>query len=204
MADTSRGVPRATPDWLRAASTAGIAVRGALASEIIPGALWLGRGQFALETELMARVNISHVLTVASDTPEVRAAMNKRIREGTLRGYLCVEIDDFGADDGISRVFEETFAFIDSAFREGGVVFVHCANGSNRSPTLVIAYLKYCNPGWTMIQVLEHILLRRPHIMPLKDNLAQLTQWSGEELDYETFQSMKKATLKLWKRVNQL
>jgi hypothetical protein len=51
-----------TPGWLRAASpSASFAVRGAMASEIIPRSLWLGRGQFCLEPDLMVRAGITQV-----------------------------------------------------------------------------------------------------------------------------------------------
>jgi len=128
--------------------------------------------------------------------------MEQRLANGKLAGYLCLDVGDFGTDDGISRVFEDAFAFLDAAIDSGGVVFVHCANGSNRSPTVVIGYLKHRFPSWTMKRVLEHVLRVRPHIMPLKDNLAQLAQWSGETFDTEMFQPLKNAAKKQWKRVN--
>ena len=190
-----------TPQWVREAS-AGFSVRGAIASEIIPNSLWLGRGQFPLEADLMSQAQITHVLTVANDTPEVKAAMTEMAQSGKI-GYLCLDIGDFGTDEGISRVFGKAFAFLDAAIDEGGVAFVHCANGSNRSPTLVIGYLKHRFPSLRLDQAAQTVLLKRPHIMPLKDNLAQLAEWSGEPLDENSFQKMKKASRKAWKKLNQ-
>ena len=200
----SMGGPRSieTPGWLRDASAAGFAVRGAMASEIIPHSLWLGRGQFALEHELMAQAKISHVLTTANDTPEVQAAMEERVAQGTLCGYLCLDVGDFGTDDGISRVFENAFSFLDEAIQSGGVAFVHCANGSNRSPTIVTGYLKHRHPSWSIQRCLEEVLMVRPHIMPLKDNLAQLSLWSGDKIDPQAFHTLKTAAKKRWKNVN--
>ena len=42
----------------------------------------------------------------------------------------------------------------------------------------------------------------RPHIMPLKDNLAQLSLWSGDKIDPQTFHTLKTAAKKRWKNVN--
>ena len=106
--------------------------------------------------------------------------------------------------DGISRVFEKAFSFLDAAIQNGGVAFVHCANGSNRSPTIVTGYLKHLHPSWSIQRCFEEVLLVRPHIMPLKDNLAQLSLWSGDEIDTQIFQSLKKVAKKRWKSANRV
>ncbi len=61
------------PTWLLQASPC-VDVRGSTANEILPG-LWLGRGQFAIDWVAGSQGNpahITHVLTVANDTPEVQ------------------------------------------------------------------------------------------------------------------------------------
>lgn len=120
------------PRWLLEASS-NVDVRGCLANEIIPG-LWLGRGDFAVL--LVAGggnpAGITHVLTVAADTPDVTAVFESEAEEGTAGiEYLCLDIADFGSDPGISRKFEEGFAFMDRALA-AGKLFVHCANGESQ------------------------------------------------------------------------
>ena len=197
----------ADPEWVRGASGGYdmYMVRGPIASRIRP-ALWLGRGEFALRPELLHAAGVTHVLTVANDTPDVEAAMRRRVAAGEL-GYLCMGVGDFGTDEGITRVFGAAFDWIDRAVAAGGVVFVHCANGSNRSPTLVLGYMMHL--GYTLDGALRHVLAKRPHIQPLPDNLAALGRCAGmglmdlDELRQE-FQGLKRDAKRVWKRLNAL
>jgi protein-tyrosine phosphatase len=54
--------------------------------------------------------------------------------------YLYLSLEDTSFED-ISRHFDEAFAFIDSARKKGGKVFVHCFAGISRSSTIVTYYL---------------------------------------------------------------
>lgn len=140
------------------------------ASEIVPGALWLGAGRDAANLSQLRVHAITHVLNVADDVP--------CFHEGEPGlSYLQLGVADFGADEGISRVFPRAVAFARQAFAldaegpgEGGRcgegrgeigaaslatvaddaalpppppgrLLVHCANGSNRSATVVVALL---------------------------------------------------------------
>ena len=160
-ADTGSVEPMTLPpEWIRALSP-NISIRGCIANEILPG-VWLGRAEFALDEANLQRAGITHVITVANDTPgdrpmhsdsrdrrshplyvsptEVQAYLEAR----TSRfAYLCLAVGDFGTDVGISRTFDTAFACMDEALSQGGAVFVHCANGSNRSPTLVLGYVMH-------------------------------------------------------------
>merc|ERR1712039_979150 len=89
--------------------------------------------------------------------------------------YLCLGVSDFGADVGMSRVFDEGFHFIETARSNGGAVFVHCANGSNRSPTIVVAFLMQ-SEGLRLQDAYRRVLQRRPHIQPLADNQRELAR----------------------------
>jgi len=125
---------RRPPQWILDASL-NVDVRGCIASEILPN-LWLGRAEFV--TKLVVgesnQGGITHVLTVANDTPDVRRSVedynDARTSDKSPLAYKCVEIRDFGTDPGISRKFDEGFAFIKEGLDSGGVVFVHCANGT--------------------------------------------------------------------------
>ena len=88
----------------------------------------------------MKRAGITHVLTVANDTPDVIKAV--RSHSGTFC-HKILEVGDFGTDEGIYRVFKEALSFFKSVSdTDNSKVFVHCANGSNRSPTIVVVYLR--------------------------------------------------------------
>jgi predicted protein tyrosine phosphatase len=209
------------PTWIVEQSAA-YTIRGAIASQITRDGLWLGRGEFALSADLMARAGITHVLTVANDTPGVVGEMKRRAAIGEL-SYLSLGVGDFGTDaafGGISRFFAEAFAFLDAALKdEKGSVFVHCANGSNRSPTMVVGYMMRSR-GLSLESALRWVLRRRPHIQPLPDNLAELNTFAragggraegadekggvaGEGADRvlpAQFQSMKKKAKRAWRR----
>ena len=172
------------PAWIKAVSGLHYkTVRGAIASEVLPW-LWLGRGEFAVfddleggpTDQLLEKAGITAVVTVANDTPQVERAMKSY---GAKYEWLHLEVGDFGTDQvsgGMSRYFARAFAFIDSAKdHDGGRVFVHCANGSNRSPTLTIAYMVHT--GLTLPLAYLHVLSHRPHISPLPDNQAALRVW---------------------------
>ena len=91
--------------------------------------------------------------------------------------YLNLKVGDFGTDEGISRVFFQSNAFIDSAMDSGGTCYVHCANGSNRSPTIVVAYLLH-SQQCSLRAAYTAVMTRRPHIMILKDNQQQLEEFA--------------------------
>ena len=154
-----------------------LAIRGCEANEIVQDFLWLGRGSFACDEEKLKRAGITHVLTVANDTPDVIKAV--RSHSGTFC-HKILEVGDFGTDEGIYRVFKEALSFFKSVSdTDNGKVFVHCANGSNRSPTIVVAYLMVAME-LSLKDAYATVMSRRPHIMILKDNRAELRKFEKE------------------------
>jgi len=209
---STRGKAKKDAKWIREVS-ANYAIRGAIASEIYEF-LWLGRGAFAFSSEwgtkYLRKANISHVLTVANDTPDVRRAMIRERDAGNIK-YLCLDVGDFGTDaaaGGMSRFFASAFEFVDSAKESRGRVFVHCANGSNRSPTLCVAYCVH--RGLSLNDAYAHVLSMRPHVQPLKDNRQTLLRWYKTLPDHKhrdsagdiDFDRMKRQSKKAWKRAN--
>ncbi len=61
---------------------------------------------------------------------------------------------------------------------EGGVVYVHCAAGSGRAPSMGAAYL-IAHEGMTTDQALATIKARRPFIMPLPAQVARLREFEA-------------------------
>ncbi|MBN2472953.1 MAG: dual specificity protein phosphatase family protein [Anaerolineae bacterium] len=58
----------------------------------------------------------------------------------------------------------------------GGVVYVHCAAGSGRAPSMGAAYL-IAHEGMTTDQALATIRARRPFILPLPAQVARLREF---------------------------
>jgi protein-tyrosine phosphatase len=135
------------------------------ASEIVDGQLWLGSGTDAMNLEELQKRNIQHVLNVADDVPNYHRSIT----------YLNLNIQDFGQDCGISRMFTTAFDFLAHAEASGNGVLVHCAAGANRSATIVIAYLMHSR-SWTLLNSWNYVRSRR-RVVPLKDNRLQLLEF---------------------------
>lgn len=61
---------------------------------------------------------------------------------------------------------------------QGGVVYVHCAAGSGRAPSMGAAYL-IAHQGMTTDQALSTIKARRPFIMPMPEQVARLREFEA-------------------------
>lgn len=140
---------------------------GKWASEIIPGKLWLGSGTDASKFDELEKRQIRHVLNVADDVPNYH-------EHGVT--YLNLGVQDFGQDAGISRVFDNAFAFLREAEANNEPVLVHCAAGANRSATIVIAYLMNSR-HLTLIESWKEVKSQRRGIVPLKDNRLELLEF---------------------------
>lgn len=136
------------------------------ASEIIKGQLWLGSGTNASDLEALKSRNIYDVLNVADDVPNFHEA------DESFR-YLKLDVQDFGCDAGISRVFDKAFGFLQRAKDENKRVLVHCAAGANRSATIVIAWLMH-SKQITLAEAWKEIKSKRRGVVPLKDNRLEL------------------------------
>eukprot|EP00035_Acanthoeca_spectabilis_P014405 m.274846 g.274846 ORF g.274846 m.274846 type:complete len:494 (+) comp16135_c0_seq10:935-2416(+) len=145
------------------------------ASEIIPGKMFLGCGRDAQNREQLQAHHVSHIINVADDVPNYYE--KDRYGNPTEFKYTSLNVADFGADRGISRVFEQATEAARSAMVGDGVVLIHCANGSNRSVTVAIAVMMSLR-DWTLAESWEWVCARRPGACPLRDNRTQL-------LDYE-------------------
>ena len=129
--------------------------------------IFLGMGAAAADSGSLSHNRITHILNVADDVPRSAAT------EGLA--YCCLNVGDFGADAGISRVFDAALAFVRPAIDSGGVVLVHCANGSNRSPTVAIALLMQLR-DWPLATAYAHVASRRL-VQPLADNRRELLRF---------------------------
>jgi len=144
------------------------------------GALWLGAGRDAANLEQLRRHKITHILNCADDVPDFHRG------EPWLQ-YCNLGLGDFGTDAGSARVFPAAVAFVRAALSteppagqaSSARVLVHCANGSNRSATVMIALLMAFREvslaaAWSAVQA------ARPQCNPLADNRRQLLAYEIE------------------------
>ena len=132
--------------------------------------LFLGSGQDASNRGQLKHHGITHVLNVADDVPN--------FHESDVELTYCkLDVGDFGTDAGISRVFTSAISFAKSCREaQAGVLLVHCANGSNRSPAVVTAICVELF-GMTLPEAWEHVRTRHPSSKLLRDNRVELVEW---------------------------
>ena len=148
--------------------------------------LFLGSGRDASNAEKLRENGVTHILNVADNV--------ENFHPGHFV-YCNLNVRDFGADAGISRVFDQAADFIrKAAFNsepEPGIL-VHCYNGSNRSSTVVIACLMILQ-GLDLKTAFDTVKKAHPKTYPFEDNQRQLVDFERRlypgkaETDYHTF-----------------
>lgn len=80
-------------------------------------------------------------------------------------------------DDGAPEVdqLREGVAFIRSTIQAGQGVYIHCAQGVGRAPTMAAAYL--ISEGHTVESALQLIRQVRPFITPTPQQVERLHEW---------------------------
>jgi hypothetical protein len=114
---------------------------------------------------------VTHVINVADDVPNYHE--KDGLGRPTSFHYTNLHVGDFGTDAGISRVFKQATAVVQAALEGNGTVLVHCANGSNRSVTVVMAIVMGVNE-WTLAEAWEWVCAHRHGAAPLRDNRIEL------------------------------
>ncbi|XP_076956990.1 dual specificity protein phosphatase 1-like [Bidens hawaiensis] len=131
---------------------------------VLDEGLFLGSVGAANNKRLLKRLNITHILTVASSIPP--AYPNDFI-------YKVVDVHD-REDVNIAQFFEECFAFIDEAKREiRGGVLVHCFDGSSTSVIIVVAFLMKIY-GWSFSEPMGLVKRERSVAAPNSGFVLQL------------------------------
>lgn len=69
--------------------------------------------------------------------------------------------------------------WIAAQIAQGGAVYVHCAAGSGRAPSMGAAYLM-AHQGMSMDEALATIKARRPFAMPMPEQLARLREFEAQ------------------------
>ena len=153
--------------------------------------LFLGSGQDASNAEKLREYGVTHIVNVADDVENFHPDQFV---------YCNLNVTDFGGDTGISRVFDQAADFIrkatltcgESEAGEGPGILVHCANGSNRSSTVVIACLMILQ-GLDLKTAFDTVKKAHRKTQPLGDNRKQLMDFERRlypkkaETEYYTF-----------------
>ncbi|KAJ4834374.1 Dual specificity protein phosphatase 1 [Turnera subulata] len=126
--------------------------------------LYLGSIGAANNKNLLKRMNVTHILTVASSLPP--SYPNDFV-------YKVIAVAD-REETNLKQYFDECCNFIDEAKRRGGVL-VHCFVGRSRSVTIIVAYLMKTH-GMTLTQALAHVKSKRPQASPNSGFISQLQQ----------------------------
>ena len=147
--------------------------------------LFLGSGQDASNMERLREHGVTHIVNVADDVKNFHPEQFV---------YCNLDVTDFGGDLGISRVFDRAAEFVrENALTSGSesTFLVHCANGSNRSSTVVIALLMILQ-GLDLKTAFDTVKRAHQKTAPLMDNRKQLMDFERRlypgraEADYYT------------------
>jgi protein-tyrosine phosphatase len=122
----------------------------------------LGSYENATNKEVLNRLKISHVLTVAAELD---------LQNPSDLVWRHIRVNDTTGDD-IAQHLSTAFQFIDEAKIAHGRVLVHCAMGISRSSSVVIGYL-IKHHEWSYDQAYDFVKVRRSTIKP---NAAFVTQ----------------------------
>jgi len=98
--------------------------------EQITNKIYLGNEDTARDKEILNKLNISNILICAEGCEPFFPNEFK---------YKILYIDD-AIDENILSWLKEAFEFIDYSINN---IYIHCAMGISRSPTIVISYLMY-------------------------------------------------------------
>ena len=130
--------------------------------------LYLSSEDVALDRELLAKHNITHILNLTTNVP------NKFEHEIIYKKLLIYDLPN----QSMKSIFEESFEFIDEALGKSpdSNMLVHCNAGVSRSSTVVIAYLLKKRLFASLNETYDHVKARRPAICPNPGFVRQLKE----------------------------
>uniref|UniRef100_H2ZA58 Protein-serine/threonine phosphatase n=1 Tax=Ciona savignyi TaxID=51511 RepID=H2ZA58_CIOSA len=137
-------------------------------AEILPG-LFLGCAKDASNADVLARHNITYILNVTPNLPNVFE------KDGKYK-YKQIPITDHWSQN-LSQFFPDCIAFIDEARSNNCGVLVHCLAGISRSVTVTVAYLMQ-KRRWSLNDAYDFVKQR-------KNNVSPNFNFMGQLLDFE-------------------
>ncbi|XP_072244749.1 dual specificity protein phosphatase 22-B-like [Leuresthes tenuis] len=138
-------------------------------NKILPD-LYLGNVKDARDRELLAKHNITHILSIHDTAAPVLEDMT----------YLCISAADHSKQN-LTQFFRDSIMFIHESRLKGEGCLVHCVAGVSRSVTLVVAYIMtVTSRGW--MESLAAVRCARPCAGPNLGFLRQLEEFENTEL----------------------
>ena len=121
----------------------------------------------------LKRAGVTAVLSLQEPVRDIPEAAIARIRAacGEAIVYRNVSVRDYDPHDLI-RHLPEALAALAELLRAGHVVYVHCCEGVNRSPSVILAYLVRIE-GMDVDTALEH----QRQIDPVGRPYAEFVEW---------------------------
>ena len=107
-------------------------------------------------------------------TVNLRAESDDAQKGVALSRYLWLPTPDDEAPS-VAQL-REGVAFIRELVKTGQAVYIHCAHGVGRAPTLAAAYL--ISEGHSPQSALDTIRMARPFITPTPIQLRRLEEWA--------------------------
>ncbi|KAK5869472.1 hypothetical protein PBY51_024185 [Eleginops maclovinus] len=132
--------------------------------------LYLGNIKDAQDQELLAKHNITHILSIHDTAAPILEEMT----------YLCISAADSRLQN-LVQYFRDSIMFIHESRLKGEGCLVHCVAGVSRSVTLVVAYIMTATGrGW--VESLAAVRTARPCAGPNLGFLRQLEEFENTEL----------------------
>ncbi|XP_040896423.1 dual specificity protein phosphatase 22-B-like [Toxotes jaculatrix] len=138
-------------------------------NKVLPD-LFIGNIKDAQDRELLARHNITHILSIHDAAAPILEGMT----------YLCICAADHSKQN-LTQYFRDSIMFIHESRLKGEGCLVHCVAGMRRSVTLVVAYLMtVTGRGW--VESLAAVRAARPCAGPNLGFLRQLEEFENTQL----------------------
>ena len=139
--------------------------------------MYIGSLRNADDHSLMRRLGITHVLNMCGNR-RVDMYRNPYPRDTGVRHYLAFPAEDQESYN-ISQHFTECIAFLIDAKRSGGIAFVHCNLGVNRSGAIVAAYMLQ-ETEKRLLEVISYLKMKRGFVLCNRSFRKQLIQFARE------------------------
>lgn len=130
----------------------------------------LGSADAAMDGELLQKMEVTHVLTVAP-MPDYKPPI-------AHAKHVCLNILDLPETE-LARYFDKAFAFLDDAVATNGRALVHCNAGVSRSAAITLAYIMRTqtisyDAAWNLVKE------KRPSINPNIGFIIQLKNYEKQ------------------------
>ncbi len=132
--------------------------------------LFVGGQHYKRGIELMKQMGIGATLNLREESDDVGRGVAFPL-------HLSLPAPDDGAPD--MNQLREGVAFIRQVIQSGQGVYIHCAQGVGRAPTMAAVYL--ISEGHTAESAMKLIRKVRPFITPTPTQMKRLKEWEQEK-----------------------